>query len=78
MLVCRLTCLGPIESRQTRVAALLKFVEDSTGRTLVPDLTAVPGVGPWLTAWGNWLGLAVFLSLAAFVYSSAKKETVEG
>jgi putative OPT family oligopeptide transporter len=60
------------------LAALLKFVEDSTGRTLVPDLTAVPGLGPWLSAWGNWLGLAVFLSLAAFVYLSSKRETVEG
>src|SRR5574340_1197939 len=27
------------------LAALLKFLEDSTGRTLVPDLTAVPGLG---------------------------------
>ncbi len=60
------------------LAALLKFVEDSTGRTLVPDLTAVPGIGAWLSAWGNWLGLAVFLSLAAFVYFSSKRETVEG
>ena len=60
------------------LAALLKFVEDSTGRTLVPDLTAVPGVGAWLAAWGNWLGLAVFLALAAFVYRSSKRETVEG
>lgn len=60
------------------LAALLKFVEDSTGRTLVPDLTAVPGVGAWLAAWGNWLGLAVFLALAAFVYRSSKRETLEG
>ncbi len=60
------------------LAALLKFVEDSTGRTLVPDLTAVPGVGTWLSAWGNWLGLAVFLALAAFVYVSSRRETVEG
>jgi putative OPT family oligopeptide transporter len=60
------------------LAALLKFVEDSTGRTLVPDLTALPGIGTWLSAWGNWLGLAVFLALGAFVYSSSKRETVEG
>jgi hypothetical protein len=60
------------------MAAVLKFVEDSTGRTHVPDLTAVPGIGAWLSAWGNWLGLAVFLSLAAFVYFSSKRETVEG
>jgi len=60
------------------LAALLKFVEDSTGRTLVPDLTAVPGIGTWLSAWGNWVGLAVFLALGAFVYVSAKRETVRG
>ena len=60
------------------LAALLKFFEDSTGRTLVPDLTKAPGVGAWLSAWGNWAGLAVFLALAAFVYSSSKRETVEG
>lgn len=59
------------------LAALLKFVEDSTGRTLVPDLTALPGLGAWISAWGNWLGLAVFLALAAFVYISSKRETVE-
>lgn len=59
------------------LAALLKFVEDSTGRTLVPDLTALPGLGAWIAAWGNWLGLAVFLALAAFVYISSKRETVE-
>ncbi len=60
------------------LAALLKFVEDSTGRTLVPDLTALPGIGAWLSAWGNWLGLTVFLALGAFVYFSSKRETVEG
>ncbi len=53
-------------------------MEDSTGRTLVPDLTKLPGVGAFLSAWGNWLGLAVFLALGAFVYVSARKETVEG
>ncbi|MBK6406626.1 MAG: oligopeptide transporter, OPT family [Holophagales bacterium] len=59
------------------LAALLKFAEDSTGRTIVPDLTAVPGIGAWLSAWGNWLGLAVFLALGAFVYFSSRGETVE-
>ncbi|MBK9376064.1 MAG: oligopeptide transporter, OPT family [Holophagales bacterium] len=59
------------------LAALLKFAEDSTGRTIVPDLTAVPGIGAWLSAWGNWLGLAVFLALGAFVYFSSRRETVE-
>ena len=59
------------------LAALLKFVEDSTGRTLIPDLTTVPGAGAWLSAWGNWIGLAVFLALAAFVYRSSKRETLE-
>lgn len=60
------------------LAALLKFVEDATGRTLIPDLTAVPGLGAWLSAWGNWLGLAAFLALGAFVYASARRETAEG
>jgi putative OPT family oligopeptide transporter len=50
------------------LAALLRFVEDSTGRALVPDLTALPGLGPWVAAWGNWNGLAVFLLLGAGVH----------
>jgi putative OPT family oligopeptide transporter len=50
------------------LAALLRFVEESTGRAIVPDLTRAPGLGPWIAAWGNWTGLAVFLALGAGVY----------
>jgi uncharacterized oligopeptide transporter (OPT) family protein len=50
------------------LSALLRFVEDSTGRALVPELTALTGIGPWVSAWGNWNGLAVFLLLGAGVY----------
>ncbi len=50
------------------LAALLRFVEDSTGRQLVPDLTQLPGLGAWIAAWGNWTGLLVFLLLGLGVY----------
>ncbi len=50
------------------LAALLRFVEDSTGRHLVPDLTQLPVLGAWVTAWGNWTGLLVFLLLGLGVY----------
>jgi putative OPT family oligopeptide transporter len=50
------------------LAALLRFVEESAHTTLIPDLTRLPGLGPFLVSWGNWLGLAVFLGLAAWVY----------
>jgi hypothetical protein len=50
------------------LAALLRFVEDSAGTRIVPDLTRAPGLGPWIAAWGNWTGLAVFLALAIGVY----------
>jgi putative OPT family oligopeptide transporter len=50
------------------LAALLRFAEDSTGRRIVPDLTQAPGLGPWIGAWGNWTGLAVFLALGVGVY----------
>jgi uncharacterized oligopeptide transporter (OPT) family protein len=50
------------------LSALLRFVEDSTGRTLVPDLTLLPGLGAWVAGWGNWNGLAVFLLLGGGVY----------
>jgi putative OPT family oligopeptide transporter len=55
-------------------AALLRLLEDMTGRTLVPDLTkALPVLGEW----GNWLGLVVFLALAAFVYAVSRKAAAE-
>ncbi len=61
------------------LAALLKFVEDSAGISIVPDLTHVAtlGVGPWLEAWGNWTGLAVFVALGAAVYWDARRERAE-
>jgi putative OPT family oligopeptide transporter len=49
------------------LAALLRFAEEQAGREFVPDLTRAWGVGPFLAAWGNWLGLCVFLALAAWV-----------
>jgi putative OPT family oligopeptide transporter len=57
------------------LAALLRFVEESTGRHLVPDLTQVPGLGAWTLAWGNWSGLAVFLALGAGVYWHSHRHT---
>jgi hypothetical protein len=57
------------------LAAVLRFFEDSTGRALVPDLTRVPGLGLWIAAWGNWLGLAVFLLLGVGVYVYGRGQT---
>jgi putative OPT family oligopeptide transporter len=57
------------------LSALLRFVEDSTGRQLVPDLTQVPGLGAWVAAWGNWNGLAVFLLLGLGVYWYSRQAT---
>jgi putative OPT family oligopeptide transporter len=50
------------------LAALLRFVEDSTRTRIVPDLAQAPGVGTWIAAWGNWTGLLLFLALGAGVY----------
>ena len=50
------------------LAALLRFLEDSTRRQLVPDLTQAPGLGGLVAAWGNWSGLVVFLLLGLGVY----------
>jgi len=60
------------------LAALLKFVEDSAHVTIVPDLTRIAalGLGPWLAAWGNWIGLLVFLLLGAGVYWDSRRERV--
>jgi putative OPT family oligopeptide transporter len=57
------------------LAALLRFVEDSTGSRLVPDLGAVPGLGGWIEAWGNWTGLALFLALGLGVYWYSRRAT---
>ena len=56
------------------LAALLRFVEESTGTRIVPDLTQAPGVGAWIAAWGNWTGLAVFLALGAGVYWHSRRQ----
>ena len=57
------------------LAALLRFVEDSTGTRIVPDLPQAPGVGPWIDAWGNWTGLAVFLALGLGVYWYSRRSS---
>jgi hypothetical protein len=57
------------------LAALLRFVEDSTGTPIVPDLTRAPGLGPWIEAWGNWTGLAVFLALGIGVYWYSRRSS---
>jgi putative OPT family oligopeptide transporter len=56
------------------LAALLRFVEESTGATLVPDLTQAPGLGAWIAAWGNWTGLGVFLALGLGVYWYSRRQ----
>jgi putative OPT family oligopeptide transporter len=57
-------------------AALLKFFEDQSGRAIVPDMTSWGGFGAWLGEWSNWLGLVLFLALAAWVYFDARREKV--
>jgi len=61
------------------LAALLKFLEDSAQISIVPDLTRVAtlGLGAWLEAWGNWIGLLLFLALGAAVYWDASREQPE-
>jgi len=59
------------------LAALLKFSEDSWQTTLIPDLTRVSGIGPWLEYWGNWVGLVAFLLLAAGIYFDSRREKAE-
>lgn len=59
------------------LTALLRFFEDSSGRTLIPDMTSWGGAGAWLGEWSNWLGFALFLGLALAVYLDAKRARVE-
>jgi len=54
-------------------AALLKFIEDRTGTAFVPDLTRLPGIGPVLAGWSNWLGLLAFAALSLGVYASSRR-----
>lgn len=62
------------------LSALLRFLEEAWHVKLVPDLTGVAfmGMGAWLSAWGNWLGLAVFLALGAWVYWDSYRERLQG
>lgn len=59
------------------LAAFLKFIEDSTHVHLIPDVTAWGGFGAFVGAWGNWIGLAVFLLLAWGLYWDSCREKVE-
>jgi putative OPT family oligopeptide transporter len=57
------------------LAALLRFVEDSSKVSLVPDL--VKTCGPWLQGWHNWLGLFMFLLLSLVLYWDAHREKAD-
>jgi putative OPT family oligopeptide transporter len=57
------------------LAALLRFFEDRAGTALIPDLTRLPGLGPLLSAWGNWLGLGAYAALSVFVYLVSRRGT---
>ena len=57
-------------------AAFLKFLEDSAHVHLIPDMTTWGGFGVFVGAWGNWIGLTVFLLLAAGLYLDACREKV--
>ncbi len=57
-------------------AALLQFVEDSTRLDAGPRPDQLRRARRCLAEWCNWLGLALFLGLAAAVYFDAKREKV--
>jgi len=59
------------------LAAFLKFIEDTTHTRLIPDVTAWGGFGSLVGAWGNWIGLIVFLLLAWGLYWDACREQVQ-
>ncbi|MBI2214657.1 MAG: oligopeptide transporter, OPT family [Acidobacteria bacterium] len=56
-------------------SALLRFIEDSTKTTIVPDLTKL--AGPWLESWHNWMGLGAFMILCAGLWWDAHREKAE-
>jgi putative OPT family oligopeptide transporter len=58
------------------LAALLRFIDDTTGTTIVShlDLTTGGVLGALLAAWGNWLGLLAFLALGTLVYLDGRRE----
>jgi len=59
------------------LAAVLRFIDDLYKTTIMStlDLTALGGLGAFLAAWGNWLGLLAFVVLGLWVYWDARKET---
>jgi len=59
------------------LAALLRFLEDSWAVSIVPDLTTIGGVGPFLGTWNNWLGLVMFLLCGLGVYWDSHREQPE-
>ncbi|HUD73108.1 MAG TPA: oligopeptide transporter, OPT family [Dongiaceae bacterium] len=56
-------------------AAVLRFIDDQRGTTIMDwlDLTRLGGIGPLLSAWGNWLGLAAYLLLGLLVYLDGRR-----
>jgi hypothetical protein len=57
------------------LAALLRFIEDSSKMSIVPDL--LKACGPWLEQWHNWLGLIMFLLLSLGLYWDAHREKAD-
>ena len=57
--------------------AFLKFLEDPWQVVLIPDLSAMPGLGAFLAAWGNWKGLALSCILGAWLYWNSWKARAE-
>jgi putative OPT family oligopeptide transporter len=57
------------------LAALLRFVDDTSGSTIMSHLDLTGG-GGWLADWGNWLGLLAFVVLGTLVYLDGRREKV--
>ena len=55
-------------------SALLRFFEDTRQTVIIPDLAKLFGTSE---STANWLGLGVFLALAAFVYWDSYREKVQ-
>ena len=58
-------------------SAFLRFIEDRTGSAIVPDLTKLASIGPWLESWHNWMGLGAFVLLTLGLWWDAHREKVE-
>ncbi|HKQ98122.1 MAG TPA: oligopeptide transporter, OPT family [Candidatus Polarisedimenticolia bacterium] len=58
-------------------AALLRFIDDQRGTHIMEwlDLTRLGGIGAWLQAWGNWLGLVAFVVLGLLVWLDSRRAT---